>query len=104
MSTRDILIDAKTLLLDSTRWVQGSRLGACDADGLDTLSTDRTAVRWNLIGSIIKTANGSDYGLAQAEIEKYTDGLFVSRYNDLHSHSEILALLDRAIKTATVKR
>lgn len=103
MDKLTILKGTRELLSDESRWTQRSY--ARRADGVGTGVFNSKASCWCLVGAADKVA------LDLYHVDRLDDvldslraeigvGESLTRFNDSHSHAEVLALLDRAIARA----
>lgn len=86
----------RELLTPPGRWTQGS--SARDEDGIEVADNSPYAVKFCLYGAAERIVYGSAARWANIlrslkELESYP-----AHFNDTHSHSEVLALLDRVIE------
>lgn len=110
VTTLETLTKVRELLSDPDRWCQGLR--ARNKDGLPVEPDGRTAVSWCLSGAIQRVSATSYLGFdAISAIDEIFDArsvldeiIYVSleEYNDTHTHTEVLALLDEAIEKEKV--
>lgn len=87
--------EVRELLSDESRWTQGEY--AKDGLGKCVGPKDKNACSWCLVGAFIKvtgTCRQTDKMLSKL-------GCDVTVFNDNHSHSEVLQLLDKAINANT---
>jgi hypothetical protein len=61
---------------------------------------DKSAVCFCALGAIFRTQGSHDQSDAVRFLESVVDDMDVGEFNDSHTHKEILALFDRAIKIA----
>lgn len=88
-------IDARELLSDPSRWVQGS--GAVDAKGTPVAAYSEEACRWCLVGAVYK--NGGGYAWDELDAVARERGFtFASDLNDQLDHAAVLDLLDTVIE------
>lgn len=104
-TTLEILRRARERLSDPARWTQGAY--ARDADGFTTAMYDDDAVCWCLVGAISKETNILNlpwYGDGEKAVNFLSKQVstLVSEFNDTHTHGEVLALLDRAIRGSLI--
>lgn len=100
-TVKDILIAARARIAEPDKWTQGA--GARAANGSITRVRSKEACRWCVLGAIeVETGPGPDFLAAADAVEcQLSDGPWLlSRFNDTHTHAEVLALLDRAIEAA----
>lgn len=101
---RNVLQATRDLLGDPDRWHQGAL--AVDAQGQETSPSDGDAVAFCIMGAVKRSARGAHWTLergarfaVEAAIHQTTsvmDGVEI--YNDLHSHAEVLHVLDVAVE------
>jgi len=97
---KNILIKAKAVIANPDNWIQNSM--AQGIDGWQTSVSDPQACKFCSVGAIYKV-NGSMNSvteLARIALEKNTGGLSLDMFNDTHTHQEVMALFDTAIKNA----
>lgn len=106
MNTLEILKAGRELLADPTNWCQGSL--ALNGDKLDVEPLDERACSWCSIGAIMKVNPHEAIKPARLHLEralppewKPKSGRNVLGFNDTHSHSEVLAVWDKAIQNAS---
>lgn len=86
----------RDLITDPSRWT--TRAGARDAEGYPTYWMDPDATCWCALGAIAKTI-GDRSAIADAAthyLARFASPNLV-KFNDTHTHAEVLALFDRAI-------
>ncbi len=101
-----ILKEARALIADEKNWTQGDY--ARSSLGNSTGVKNEDAECFCAIGALAKvqgiTPNdditGASYLALEASGGEQTLGFIVARYNDDHTHAEVLALFDRAIARA----
>lgn len=99
------LIDARALISDSKRWCQNAL--AVNRAGIRAYPEDDDAIAWCSIGALRRSFNGA-LRVADALLDSLPDykwdGFFlnpcepIAKYNDTHSHAEVLALFDSTIE------
>lgn len=99
MTTKQILIKARELLSEESRWTKGSF--ARQADKVGTGANNPLAVCWCALGAIDKVI-GDDYTNTDAtkSLESAANVLgyaSVNALNDRASHSKVLEMFDNAI-------
>ena len=110
----DVLIAGRELISDPSRWTQG--YFARDSAGEGMLSSDPAAVCWCSVGALAKVAPTEWDGLYFDEpidalgyralvkaLPRRKRHLGAASFNDTHTHSEVLALWDRAIEAEKAK-
>lgn len=101
------LTRVRALLATPERWAQSWY--AYTADGQRTSSLNPLACRWCLRGAIARVCEAEGAQISQiaavtelaATLRVSPDGLpsaEVMRFNDVHSHAEVLTLLDQTIE------
>ena len=96
MTPTEILKAARELISDEAHWCQGRF--ACDETGDEAYTTEPRACRWCALGAVWAVAPGT-VGIGAAE--RFLDiasGETITDYNDNHTHAEVLAMFDKAIK------
>ena len=98
MTPLETLKAARDLISDPARWTQGAL--ARDANGNEIDSTDNGAICWCSFGAIQvytqkKWLTDVDHYLQKVCCELFDTS--AERYNDTHTHAEVLALFDAAI-------
>ena len=101
MGAKQILIDARKLIEAPERWTQHTY--AKTKNGLEVSSRDRRAVCWCSAGAYNKVTEDMDYSSPKALLA--WDALvsatgIVTKFNDTHTHAEVLAAFDKAIEMA----
>jgi hypothetical protein len=102
-STLQILKEARALISDPERWTQGE--DARDEDGLPVHPDDSDAVCWCTLGALHRAAAGTDDFSVFREIQKAVEAFpgirsqahYAAKFNDAHTHAEVLAMFDAAI-------
>ena len=105
MTTKEILIAARAKIADEKNWTQGELARDAKGDPCKPLSPE--AVCWCTDGAL-RFAQGEDnlyarsYGpigalMEALSLEKDPSTTIPWRYNDSHTHAEVLAIFDRAI-------
>jgi len=94
----ELLINARKLIENPECWTQG--VFACDEDGFVTDIEE--GVCFCSMGAIIRADGGlgnesyiAAFGAMQSVIGNSTS---ISRFNDTHTHAEVLAMFDKAIE------
>lgn len=94
---KDQLQAVRAVIEKPENWTQG--MAARIADGTPTYSADPRATCWCLVGAAFKCdIDGIEFCLPLIELV----GDNLATFNDTHTHSEVLALLDSAIERAPV--
>lgn len=92
MTVHETLKAMRELLADEKRWTQ--KVYARAYGGVPVWSSDARAVCWCLIGACNKVSGSTISSLTLAETLDCDPGAF----NDSHTHAEVIAKLDDAIK------
>ena len=107
MTTNDKLIldtlhGMRELLAEPSRWTQ--KVSARDAAGKSRDATDPCATSFCLVGAAQRVSpqgpTGVYYGLVTKHLADTLGrrwGIGLAKYNDTHTHTEVLALLNTAI-------
>ena len=121
----ELLIEARDRISDPSRWCQNTHARGASGEGVAPQSTE--AVSWCSVGALYASVpertqpgfflfpgDAADARIdrakrvLQAAIGKaaldYTYGYTVTRFNDSHSHEEIMAVWDKAIDLARRKK
>lgn len=96
------LQSAKALIQDEVHWTRGTYARDANYDETDSLSP--SAVCWCAIGALSKATDGwidlhiwDVIDKATYEVAGHTN---TAKFNDSHSHAEVLELFDKAIEIA----
>ena len=109
-TARNVLIRARARIADREHWTKGTL--AADGDGNEVLPKSRRAVRWCALGALYRVTSPvkghrSASELLAAEIHggpAFGDADYrITEFNDSHTHKQVLALYDRAIKATEDK-
>lgn len=103
MTPREALIAARALIADEANWTR--QVCARNAAGDAVFATSPDAVCFCAIGAvqravnynILSDNNFNEYVFARNALEVRT-GIAASAFNDTHTHSEVLAMFDKAIQ------
>lgn len=98
MTVLDALIAGRALIEDPKHWTR--KFNARDADGHPVWNTKtQEPISWCSLGALSKVTEGTTkvYNGAYKVLRACVDA-GVSDFNDSHSHSEVLALWDKAIE------
>jgi hypothetical protein len=100
MSTvREVLVRTRERIERPDHWCQ--HVGALAADRRVVRPADPDACRWCLSSALFDDRGADPYGNATigagALLARLVPGRDVIRFNDTHTHAEVLALLDFAI-------
>ncbi len=106
METVEILEKARELISDESRWTKGEY--ARDDRGQDIEFNDPGACAFCALGAVLVASGAEDdcdsvTADADRRLTQEVGGSFindVARFNDSHTHAEVLALFDRAIAAA----
>ena len=96
-TVRDVLIRARERISVPERWTQGAV--ARDINGSDVMTHSKRAVCWCSMGAIKAEAGELQYRAALNFLTGI-QGECVHEYNDTHTHTEVLAMFDKAIEEA----
>jgi hypothetical protein len=101
MSIKEILIAARAKIERPENWAQGAF--ARNKQGRDVIPKGKTSVCWCALGAIIATTNNYEdedkaASLLRLELNAYENS--ISKFNDISTHAEVLAMFDLAIATA----
>lgn len=98
----EILRKARELISDPTHWTQ--KAFARGPDGRSVDDSDPRACSWCSLGALIKVT-GENFPRGELVLERAVrelhpgiDTASIVRFNDTRSHSEVLAVWDRAIE------
>jgi hypothetical protein len=98
--TNAVILKAIALIENPEAWTQGAT--ARDIDGTAVYHNDLRACRWCTLGALDKVA-ANDYDSWIAATRKIRDAVrneapygAISKFNDNHTHAEVLALLRKA--------
>ena len=95
----EILVMARELIAEPEHWQQG--MFASNSTGFGTSASSPSAVKFCVVGAFSKVTGGfeTDAGREAKDIlRKFLGWSSLIEYNDHHSHAEVLAALDGAIK------
>jgi hypothetical protein len=95
MTTREVLVEARRLIEKPEHWTKDE--DARDLHGLPVDPLDDDAARWCIGGAIRRIGGGSGTPEVYDVIRAVISDEFISRFNDEHTHVEVLALFDKAI-------
>lgn len=95
MNTLEILTAARAKIADEKNWCQGEY--ARDVDGVSTGANNSEACSWCSFGSIASIVGGFKGVYTSSEFLEKFMGDDIAKYNDSHTHSEVLAAWDWAI-------
>ncbi len=104
----DTWIKARALIAEERHWCQHH--AAVSISGYSVYPTDRAAVAFCLYGACRRAARDNPIVTADALMELAAfaplneRASWPGRFNDTHSHAEVLALLDRAIAQGRATR
>ena len=101
---KQTLIKARSLIEKPENWLQGSF--SCDAEGNHCFATEENAVCFCSLGAVERAINetivdygcGADVYAAARELLQVKMGTSAIKFNDSHTHQEVLAKFDEAIK------
>lgn len=97
----EILERLRELLSDPNRWCQGS--SALNKDGKSCWGASSEACKWCLMGGLSKVSVMSNGLTTEARVVacQALEGIVstgLAKFNDSHSHQEVLELIDRGIE------
>ncbi len=95
-TTKEILTEARSLITDRDNWTQG--FFARDSEGLKIGARDTDAVCWCAWGALGRSANEDEYATAWQQLTLFMEGS-IARFNDSHTHEEVLTAFDKAIES-----
>lgn len=93
MTVVDILKATREKISDPRHWTQG--FFALDRKGFPTPALSEDAVSWCLEGALLNACT-ENYSKAWNVIVEIA-GDIPTRFNDSHTHADVIALLDKAI-------
>jgi len=80
---------AHELLRDASKWAK--RATALDADGYRCSATDPKAARWCIAGAVLRCYAADEQDTVWKKLE--AEVVNIPRFNDFHSHQEVIDLL-----------
>lgn len=91
----------RDLITEPDHWIQNSNAHDALGQACDPLSTDASC--WCLLGACIRVTSGNDYGSTTRLYDHMRSYMpnGITEFNDSHTHAEVLALVDEAIKRAS---
>lgn len=98
MTVKEVLIAARAKIADPANWTQGE--SAKDANDRFCLPKSTLARCWCSIGAlaaVIEDGSASEYFWKADDALARVMGTSTHRYNDTHTHAEVLAKFDEAI-------
>lgn len=100
---------AREKISDPSRWTQEWFAKRKDEDGTfkDTDATSRAAVCWCSSGAIRAVLNVDDFGFISEDFAipfGFSSLRDLENFNDTHTHVEVLAAFDAAIKNAELSK
>jgi hypothetical protein len=95
MTDLEIIKGARELISDPERWGQGWYAHDKKGDWADFASD--SACRWCAMGAIRKQANSGDDRDCLHLYRLLSGNFSLNRFNDTHTHAEVIALFDAAI-------
>ncbi len=101
MKTNELLIEARRLIEKPENWLQ--RTYARDTDGTPVPDTDPSACRFCSKGALYAAAfrnrvDEDEEDKASKALDAAVGGRPFVKFNDTHTHAEVLAAFDRAIE------
>ncbi len=94
MTTLEVLVEARKLIALPEHWTQN--VFARTLEGNPTATLSLGAVCWCSVGAIYKVSSCHNHG-ALAALKKVAR-TSLAKYNDNHTHAEVLSMFDRAIQ------
>lgn len=91
-----ILIDARALIEKPEKWTKETF--ARDADNTPCLERSISAVCWCALGAISRSAPGIPSAIDAKDALRRVIDSKISKFNDEHTHAEVLAAFDKAIE------
>ena len=91
-----VLTKARDLISSPERWTQGA--SARSANGCPVRVSCPDAVSWCALGAIEKAAGNRNEWLDEMAKLRAVVGSSIIRFNDFHTHAEVLAAFDKAIE------
>lgn len=100
MKVSEVLIAAKSLIDTPDKWIQGAY--AADSSGCDIAPSSTNACKFCSIGALVRVGVGlyANYSVSEAYLTHAMRCDTISRFNDSHTHSEVMEAWDRAIEAA----
>lgn len=103
MGAKEVLVQAKELISTEEKWTQGAY--GRQADGTLISFTDPRACRFCTMGALFRASaedmdgfDGANRALSQAI---GTRSIGIVAFNDSHTHAEVMAMFDKAIRIAS---
>ena len=103
MTILETLIAARSLIADESRWCIGSNARSFKGDKLID-AQDPQAATWCAVGALLKVVPSGDFAAAEEALFFLHNvahdyfGEIPSSVNDLHGHSEVMRMYDKAIR------
>lgn len=95
MTVKDVLIAARAKIADPANWTQ--RVSAREVNGHVVAHDDAMAVCWCALGALANVIWRNDiYWAAESALSDAIGGS-IHKFNDTHTHAEVLAKFDEAI-------
>ena len=97
MTVKEALIAARALIAKKSRWIQGSM--ARKKDGTSVTSDDSQAYKFCAVGALSNVVSKKTriYDISSQKLARFMKP-FITGFNDTHTHKEVLAAFDKAIK------
>ena len=95
----EILMKTRELIAEPEHWQQG--MYASNRDGFGTAPSSPSAIKFCVVGAFSRATRGleTEAGREAKDIlRKFLGWSSLIKYNDSHSHAEVLAALDGAIE------
>lgn len=102
MTTLEVLIAARSLIADKSRWCVGSNARSLKGDSLIDV-WDPQAATWCAVGALMKVAPSGDFEEALFFLRSVAIKYFNSSpsgVNDFRGHSEVMRMYDKVIRQA----
>jgi hypothetical protein len=96
---KDTILKVIALIENPKAWTQN--VAARDSTGLPVMATDTEACRWCTLGALDKVTADYKSGRAATRrvrevLQKEHPSISIAKFNDNHTHAEVLALLRKA--------
>lgn len=100
MTTKAVLVAARARILDPAHWTQGAL--ARDKNGVPMSDVFNTAAAcWCATGALHlcgHSAKNVKFYTALSHLSRFTGGSGIAKFNDKHTHREVIAMFDAAIR------
>lgn len=106
MTQKEAIIAVRELISDPKRWTQGVYARRIKDDPIfhhSVTPQSKDATCWCMLGAVIKVCS-SDSVSFETDVTKTIESLMptqfggIAKFNDSHTHAEVLALLDSTIE------